>query len=267
MFFGPIAAVFELPALFESGMGAGKNFVRVKGIEMMSVDIVSVQAADMNVLEARELTDRIRSAIESVDSLIVQAYKSRAWAALGYSSWDDYCDHEFGSSRVRVPREERAERIASLRESGLSIRAIAAATGDGYGTISRELAGDPNGSPEPITGTDGKTYAPKPRPIVDHNAEPEPAPLPPGFRPGDLDALNVNAPASESSARKFGEPSTAKKKPKEIQPMDEVFQSEFVKFLHEGLRRERLGTYTPTVISHIKRIIEEAQAELERHTQ
>ncbi|WKX00724.1 helix-turn-helix domain-containing protein [Rhodococcus aetherivorans] len=65
-----------------------------------------------------------------------------------------------------LPREERQEVVASLRESGLSIRAIAAATGDHYSTISRELGrvadATPDAEPIPITGTDGKTYKPKP---------------------------------------------------------------------------------------------------------
>ncbi|WP_420873537.1 helix-turn-helix domain-containing protein [Mycobacterium riyadhense] len=46
-----------------------------------------------------------------------------------------------GNALVGSPREERAEVVASLRESGLSLRAIAAATGDSHMTIQRELAG------------------------------------------------------------------------------------------------------------------------------
>jgi len=52
--------------------------------------------------------------------LVKQAYTERAWDALGYASWDEYCTREFGTSRLRLPREERAEVVASLRESGLS---------------------------------------------------------------------------------------------------------------------------------------------------
>lgn len=70
-----------------------------------------------------------------------------ARSALGYTSWDDYCTREFGTTRLRLPREERTEVVASLRESGLSLRAIAAATGDHYSTISRELAGVANATP------------------------------------------------------------------------------------------------------------------------
>ncbi|WP_156664677.1 hypothetical protein [Mycobacterium sp. 852002-51057_SCH5723018] len=54
--------------------------------------------------------------------LITQAYMHRAWDALGYSSWDDYCIREFGTTRLRLPREERAEVVTSLRESGLRLK-------------------------------------------------------------------------------------------------------------------------------------------------
>lgn len=100
---------------------------------------------------ARLLTDRIKIGVEAVWELITQAYTQRAWSALGYQSWDDYCTREFGTTRIRLPREERAEVVASLRDSGLSERAIASATGMGKGTVHRELSGGPNGAPgEPL---------------------------------------------------------------------------------------------------------------------
>jgi transposase-like protein len=133
--------------------------------------------------EARELTDRIRVGIEGIWECVIEAYEGRAWLSLGYSSWDDYCTSEFDTSRLRLPREERQEVVASLRDSGLSIRAIAAATGDSVGTVHAQLAGVQNRTPEPddeivelapdaattaraerpaeppkVTGIDGKTY-------------------------------------------------------------------------------------------------------------
>jgi transposase-like protein len=109
--------------------------------------------------EARALTDRIKVAVEGTWLLIQEAYTSRTWAALGYETWDAYCATEFGTARLRLPREERQEVVASLRESGLSTRAIASATGVSQMQVSRDLrtSGEPNVSP--VTGTDGKTYA------------------------------------------------------------------------------------------------------------
>lgn len=141
---------------------------------------------------ARALTDRIKVAVEGTWLLITEAYTSRAWSALGYTSWDDYCTREFGTSRLRLPREERQEVVSSLREQGLSLRAIEAVTGVSRPTVISDLrAGDtqvvkslppykvgPGGlddaeTPEPVevaesegvtpepakvTGTDGKAY-------------------------------------------------------------------------------------------------------------
>lgn len=112
--------------------------------------------------QARALTDRIKVAVEGTWLLIQEAYTSRAWATLGYETWDAYCSAEFGTSRLKLPREERQEVVASLRESGLSVRAIASATGASYGTVRNVLAGagEQNCSPAPnrVVGTDGKVY-------------------------------------------------------------------------------------------------------------
>ena len=156
--------------------------------------MTAVATAEMTSDAARNLTDRIKVAVEGTWHLITEAYTSRAWSALGYSSWDDYCTREFGTSRLRLPREERSEVVASLRESGLSIRAIASATGTGTKQVQEALrnevwskntpqsADEFDGSDwhepedddevaeaeiveETVTGLDGKTYpkqAPKP---------------------------------------------------------------------------------------------------------
>lgn len=140
--------------------------------------------------DARTLTDRIKVGVEAVWELIVQAYQGGAHRALGYSSWDDYCTREFGTARIRLPKEDRREVVASLRDSGLSTRAIAAATGLDRKTVMADLEVGENGPPdvakvydptpvavdpetgeivdpaERITGTDGKSYLSKDRAAV-----------------------------------------------------------------------------------------------------
>ena len=146
--------------------------------------MTEIQIVVLDAVDARAITDRIKTGVDAIWELIKQAYIERAWDALGYSSWDDYCTREFGSSRLRLPREERAEVVSSLRESGLSIRAIASATGTGtrqvqeaiaeaqvcsqttpddvyYDELAEELIAT---QPPIIIGTDGKTYNPTPRP-------------------------------------------------------------------------------------------------------
>lgn len=135
--------------------------------------------------EARRLTERIKVAVGATWQLIQEAYLTRAWSALGYDSWDAYCGAEFGTSEIQLPREERREVVNSLRDAGLSVRAIAAATATPRETVRRELSGDPlpqeNGSPHNQSvsngngrlGLDGKIYpqrsSPPPR-----SAHPEP---------------------------------------------------------------------------------------------
>lgn len=140
--------------------------------------------------EARALTDRIKIAVEGTWQLIREAYTSRTWAVLGYDSWDAYCAAEFGETRLKLPREERQEVVASLRDSGLSARAISAATGVSEPTVRRDLAGASFDAP--VIGRDGKTYSVTREPevidaeLVDEPARPEPPkqkrrPLPEAF--------------------------------------------------------------------------------------
>jgi DNA invertase Pin-like site-specific DNA recombinase len=101
--------------------------------EVVDAEIVK----DMNKAQAREITKKIRRHLDNVWELIKQAYSRRAWAALGYQTWDAYCASEFDTGQLRLPLEERSEVMCSLREAGMSERAISAATGLGKTTVHR----------------------------------------------------------------------------------------------------------------------------------
>lgn len=132
--------------------------------------------------EARTLTDRIKIAVEGTWQLIREAYTTRTWAVLGYDTWDAYCTAEFGDTRLKLPREERQDIVASLRDSGLSTRAIASATGVSQMQVSRDLRAAPETNVSPVVGLDGKTYSASREPevidaeIVDESFRPEPKP-------------------------------------------------------------------------------------------
>jgi len=154
---------------------------------------MSDQLVCMDATAARALTDRMKTGVAVMSELIKEAYQGRVWDALGYANWDEYVTREFGTGQLKIPREERTEYVASLRESGMSTRAIAAAAGVSDFTVRQELkaaaastainiAVDQEGiesdllaeeliAAEPITiiGTNGKTYQP---------AAPKPAPKP-----------------------------------------------------------------------------------------
>ena len=89
---------------------------------------------------ARTLTDRIKVALEGTWLLIQEAYTSRAWSALGYATWDAYCTAEFGDAQLRPPKERRREVVTSMRQAGLSLRAIESVTSVSRKTIIRDCA-------------------------------------------------------------------------------------------------------------------------------
>lgn len=122
---------------------------------------------DMDSTEAKEFVDYIHGVQEEGPRRVIDAYRRRAWLALGYGSWSDMCDGE----DLRLPREMTPE----LRAGGLSIRAIAAVQGVAVGTVHKNLesgvqSGQGDRTPEPVVGLDGKSYSAR--------AEPEPDPLP-----------------------------------------------------------------------------------------
>ncbi len=135
-------------------------------------------AAVMDEADARQLTDEIKAAVQVAWELIVMAYEEHAWRALGYDSWDTYCIQEFGTSRLKVPREERSELVLSLRQHGLKIEDIASATGLGYGTVHREL-----NRPDPSEYPNGYSHAVEEGDDVEEVeaevVEPTPVPRPP----------------------------------------------------------------------------------------
>ena len=128
-----------------------------------ATNIVSLPVGVLTPDDARELTDTIRRDTSLLWDKLARAYTGRAWAALGYESWDDYCTNEFADCRLRLPREDRREVVQSLTAQGLSTRAIASAIGISDGTVRNDLAAQ-NCAPQPTRGLDNKVYRPKPSP-------------------------------------------------------------------------------------------------------
>lgn len=157
---------------------------------------------------ARDLTDRIKTTVGVAWELIVQAYTGRAWAALGYANWDAYTAAEFGGLRLRLPSEERAEIVASLRDSGLSQRAIASAIDVTPPTVREDLrSGGRNLPPEhdrqPVEPAPSSADAPGGEPETGSEGAPatsDPAPPTTG-----IDGKEYPTPAVAAAARRRAE--------------------------------------------------------------
>ena len=130
----------------------GANILHLRGaVPVLSFD------------EARALTDRIKVNLGVTWELVTEAYLGRAWAALGYTSWGAYCAGELDLRHLRLPRDKRMEGVAALYASGMSLRAVAEATGYSRETIRQDLSGDQKLSPDTL-GMDGKEYPRPPTP-------------------------------------------------------------------------------------------------------
>ena len=127
----------------------------------MSTTTMTTNPQPLNETDARELTNQIAEGLADVHALIVQAWEGRVWEPLGFETWDAWIDANFRGLQLRPPREQREEVVQSMREAGMSVRAISQATDLSYGTVQRSTSGDPNGSPEQdakVVGLDGKSY-------------------------------------------------------------------------------------------------------------
>lgn len=159
--------------------------------------------ADLTHHEAQALTERIRNLLEAAYPLTVEAYQRRAWVALGYDSWEAYCQQEFtGQRMIRLERDQRVQIAAGMRAAGMPDKAVAAAMGLGVSTLQRDRAkgqsGDRPSDPEPVvvTRANGRPQTVAPRP--EREPEPEPTEVQMAFRwLGQLDRfLAAEAPKS-----------------------------------------------------------------------
>ncbi len=63
--------------------------------------VAAIERTDLDVEEARSITDEIRRAADDLYDLLLEAHDRKAWAVLGYGSWAEYVKVEFNISRSR----------------------------------------------------------------------------------------------------------------------------------------------------------------------
>ena len=91
----------------------------------------NVPARAMSREEARRRTDEFKAHTEAWLEELAALYIDQVWWALDYETFDEYCAAELGS--IRLPRAGRREAVLTLRDAGLSIRAISSALRLGRG--------------------------------------------------------------------------------------------------------------------------------------
>lgn len=89
---------------------------------------------------AEKLTREIRGHLTLGAVKLAIAREGEAHLALGYATWHEYCEAEFGDLReLRLPVPERRALVESMRTAKLPIRAIAGKLGVSLDTVHRDL--------------------------------------------------------------------------------------------------------------------------------
>lgn len=121
----------------------------------------------------RLMAGSAREGMEKVGRLLDEAKAGRVHEVLGYPSWPAYVADALGGT-LHLSRDARQAMVALMSSEGMSLRAIATATGVSKDTVCRDLAQvshdeTPAGQPQPsatpgtVTGLDGKAH-PRHRP-------------------------------------------------------------------------------------------------------
>lgn len=106
--------------------------------------------------------ERIRAGMASYAAMrqdIADAYAQRDWLALGYVTWHEYVQDEFGGELRKLARDDRRQAVADMRGQGMSTRQIAGATGVSHEQVRQDLKQVSSDlTPATVNGSDGKQY-------------------------------------------------------------------------------------------------------------
>lgn len=150
-------------------------------VDTQTGEIVATCTAD----EAREITDRIKGAAESIWSLLLEAHEKKAWAALGYTTWELYVRAEFDMGRqyaYRLLDQARVIReIGAVSPSGditlteAEARDIKPVLAEVKEALAERVAALPEPTPEAVKETVREVVTEKREQIRETKAAPAPA--------------------------------------------------------------------------------------------
>ena len=88
--------------------------------------------------DVRESIRRAAWSLERAAKEIVWQVEREAWRTLGYSSWNEMREAEYGGAAVMVPREMRPSLVTQLRSAGLTQQETADTLGVTDRTVKRD---------------------------------------------------------------------------------------------------------------------------------
>lgn len=91
---------------------------------------------------AHRRAQRVRDGVAAIDDVIdtlIEIQERQDWIALGYGSYGEYCEGEFGPAKLKLTAEQRGRVVAVLASSGMSKRRVALALGVSEGTVRNDV--------------------------------------------------------------------------------------------------------------------------------
>lgn len=139
--------------------------------------------------EVRQSVETTKTKLEEAAEQIVWQVENQVWMVLGYSSWDEMREVEYGGAAVIVPRADRPELSSRLRSQGLTQKSVADTLGVGEATVRRDNRQMADTS-RPVTRTDSlgrerpTSYAPRQNPPTPEPTTPQGEPVSRGVGSG-----------------------------------------------------------------------------------
>ncbi|MBS9532078.1 hypothetical protein KIH27_00585 [Mycobacterium sp. M1] len=144
--------------------------------QQLTDDVPPMAEADARKLDMRirNLATQVGGQLVTIGRLLDEARAGQIHRTLGYPSWPAYVADALGG-HLELSSDARLDVVELMAGAGMSVRAIAEATGASKSTVQRDMQVSRNGTPATAdvvrdapeqmatTGVDGKTYPRKPK--------------------------------------------------------------------------------------------------------
>ena len=138
----------------------GDRAAKAEAFSKQRVQEGEIAFVEMTKSCARDLTDRIRAGVSDVAEMLHRAHEGRAWVALGYRSWAEYCKAEFEMSSaiyqlldfVEIKQEIEKSPIVDSPQNESQTRALKSAPADKRAEVWKEAVEAVGGGQ--VSGTD-----------------------------------------------------------------------------------------------------------------
>jgi len=89
--------------------------------------------------DVRRSVDRARAGLVAAAEEVIWQIENQTWLVLGYASWDQMRDTEYGGAAFMVPTQARTQLVQRLRALGMTQQQIADTAGVTQGQVSRDM--------------------------------------------------------------------------------------------------------------------------------